>query len=144
MSDTRRFPVDGTPVGRRVFLGLVAAGAGAVVAGAPLSRALSHVQRGLAAHDPSGLSALIPGGGWRYYTVTGGFPSMSTATYRLRIGGLVRTPATLDVAALAAQPRTDLVRDFHCVTGWSVPNVRWSGVRLSTLLDAAGVLPTAT
>ena len=24
---------------------------------------------------------------------------------------------------------------FHCVTGWTVKNVRWSGIRLSHLLD---------
>ena len=134
----------GAPVGRRVFLGLVGFGAAAVALGGPLSRGLSTVQRTLAAHDPSGVSALIPGGGWRYYTVTGSFPSMSDEAYRLRIGGLVGTPATLDLPALASHPRTELVRDFHCVTGWSVPKVRWSGVRLSALLDAAGVLPAAT
>ena len=134
----------GAPVGRRVFLGLVGLGAAAVAGGGPLSRALSTVQGALAPHDPSGLSALIPGGGWRYYTVTGGFPTMAPSAYRLRIGGLVRTPATLDLAALAAAPRTEIVRDFQCVTGWRVPKVRWSGVRLSDLLDRAEVLPTAT
>ncbi len=133
----------GTPVGRRVFLGLIGLGAVTVAAGGPLSRGLSWVQGGLASRDPTGLSALIPGGGWRYYTVTGGFPAMSAADYRLQIGGLVRTPMTLDLAGLAAQPRTDLVRDFQCVTGWRVPKVRWSGVRLAELMDAAGVLPSA-
>src|SRR5690348_7339152 len=117
----------GTPVGRRVFLGLVGLGAVTVAAGGPLSRGLSWVQGGLAPVDPTGLSALIPGGGWRYYTVTGGFPSRTPAAYRLKVSGLVRTPMTLTMADLAAQPRTGLVRDFQCVTGWRVPKVRWSG-----------------
>ena len=144
MDVTSADPGPGTPVGRRVFLGLVGFGAAAVALGGPVSRGLSRVQGSLAAHDRTGLTALIPGGGWRYYTITGSFPSRSADAYRLRIGGLVRTPTTLDLSGLAAQPRTDIVRDFQCVTGWRVPKVRWSGVRLSALLDAAGVLPTAT
>jgi DMSO/TMAO reductase YedYZ molybdopterin-dependent catalytic subunit len=135
---------EGSPVGRRVFLGLVALGAGAVTAGGPLSRVLSGVQRTAAAHDPTGLSALIPGGGWRYYTVTGGFPSVASDAYRLRVTGMVRKPLTLRLDDLSSRPRTSLVRDFQCVTGWRVPDVAWGGVALGTLLDEAGPLPGAT
>jgi DMSO/TMAO reductase YedYZ molybdopterin-dependent catalytic subunit len=134
---------EGSPVGRRVFLGLVALGAGAVAAGSPLSRFLSRVQGAAAAHDPTGLSALIPGGGWRYYTVTNGFPGMSDDAYRLRVSGLVQHPMTLRLTDLTSLPRTTLVRDFQCVTGWRVPKVTWSGVTLASLLDRAGLLPGA-
>jgi len=134
----------GAPIGRRVFLGLVAAGAGAVAVGGPLSRALSRVQGDLAAHDPTGLSSLIPGGGWRYYTVTNGFPSISRDLYRLHIGGLVANPLTLSLDDLVQRPRTAVVRDFQCVTGWRVPNVRWAGVTLASLLAEAHVHPSAT
>ena len=130
---------DGAPIGRRVFLGLVAAGTAVVVAGDPLSRALSRLQATLATHDPTGLSALIPGGGWRYYTVTNGFPGVARADYRLQIGGLVARPLTLTLDDLVARPRTHLVRDFQCVTGWRVPDVHWAGVTLATLLQEAGV-----
>jgi DMSO/TMAO reductase YedYZ molybdopterin-dependent catalytic subunit len=41
-------------------------------------------------------------------------------------------------------PQTTLVRDFQCVTGWRVPEVHWSGVRLSELIDRAQPAPTAT
>src|SRR5205085_1839539 len=34
-------------------------------------------------------------------------------------------------------PQTAFTSRFQCVTGWYVEGVRWSGVRLSTLLDAA-------
>lgn len=34
-------------------------------------------------------------------------------------------------AELAALPRIEQVSDFHCVTTWSVCEVRWSGVRFS-------------
>ena len=138
MTDDAEQP-PGAPVGRRVFLGLVAAGAGAVLAGGPLSRGLSRVQETLAQHDRTGLSSLVPGGGWRYYTVTGGFPAADRATYRLKVTGLVDRPRTLTLSELTALPRTTLVRDFQCVTGWRVPNVRWAGVRLADLLTAAGV-----
>jgi len=40
-------------------------------------------------------------------------------------------------------PPTMITKDFQCVTGWRVHNVRWTGVRLSELLDKAGVQPTA-
>ena len=33
---------------------------------------------------------------------------------------------------------------FHCVTGWTVKNVRWAGVRFSDLLAAAKPLPQGT
>jgi DMSO/TMAO reductase YedYZ molybdopterin-dependent catalytic subunit len=33
------------------------------------------------------------------------------------------------------------VSDFHCVTGWSVEDVRWAGVRLADVVDAAGPKP---
>ncbi|GAC1610605.1 MAG: hypothetical protein NVS3B26_18280 [Mycobacteriales bacterium] len=134
----------GTPVGRRVFLSLVGLGAATVAAGGPLSAALSGIRSTTAKYDPTGLSALIPGSGWRYYSVTGDFPKVDAAAYRLRVSGQVRTPLTLSLDDLAAQPRTALVRDFQCVTGWRVPNVHWRGVKLAALLHAAGPLPSAT
>ena len=36
-----------------------------------------------------------------------------------------------------------MVSDFHCVTGWSVENVRWAGVRLRDLVASARPLPSA-
>jgi len=132
----------GSPVGRRLFLGLVGLGAASVAAGGPLSAALSSVQRTAAARDPIGLSALIPGGSWRYYSVTGDFPT-APAGYRLLVSGLVRAPLSLSLADLLARPRTTLQRDFQCVTGWRVPQVRWSGVTLRSLLEAAGPMPAA-
>ena len=126
----------GTPIGRRFFLGLVGVGAVGVATGSTISNWWQQ----LAKRDPTGLSAVFPGGGgWRYYTVTGDYPSRTTADYRLKVHGLVDTPFTLTYDELAALPPTRLDRDFQCVTGWRVLGVKWQGVRLSDLLDRAGV-----
>ena len=141
----RRAPGDeplGTPVGRRVFLSLIGLGAASVAAGGPLSSVLGRVQATAAANDPVGLSALIPGG-WRYYSVTGDFPAINPAAYRLRASGLVSRPMVLSTSDLAARPRASIVRDFQCVTGWRIPKVQWSGVTLRSLIEAAGPQPSA-
>jgi DMSO/TMAO reductase YedYZ molybdopterin-dependent catalytic subunit len=128
----------GTPVGRRVVLGLLALGAAGVAAGPQLSRQLGRLSGALSAHDPTGLSALIPGNGFRFYSVTDGFPYRPPSTYRLRVTGNVARELTLTLADLQRMRRTRITRDFQCVTGWRVTGVRWEGVALSDLLDAAG------
>jgi DMSO/TMAO reductase YedYZ molybdopterin-dependent catalytic subunit len=119
------------------MLGLGAVG---VLAGRSINDGINSVLAPLQRADPTGLSSLIPGGDqWRYYTVTGGFPSETDAAYRLQVDGLVDHPTTYDLASLKALPATSLVKDFQCVTGWRVTGVHWTGVLLSELLDRAGV-----
>jgi hypothetical protein len=131
----------GRPVGRRIVLGLLGLGAVGVAGGRTFSNLSGRVAGALSKHDPTGLSALLPGGGWRYYTVTSGFPWRPPAVYRLTVTGNVNRELTLKTTDLKRMPRTRLTADFQCVTGWRVPNVRWEGVRLSDILDAAGVEP---
>jgi DMSO/TMAO reductase YedYZ molybdopterin-dependent catalytic subunit len=135
--------VRGTPVGRRVFLGLLGAGAVGVVAGAQIQSWLERTVAPVLAHDPTGLASLLPVGRFRIYTVTGGLPERSRADYRLRVHGLVDTPTNLGFADLRAMAAVGITRDFQCVTGWRVPDVRWKGVRLRDVLDRAGVQPAA-
>jgi DMSO/TMAO reductase YedYZ molybdopterin-dependent catalytic subunit len=130
---------DGTPVGRRVVLGLLGLGAAGVAAGPAISRVLGDLAGAVSAHDPTGLSALIPGSGFRFYSVTDGFPWQPPDRYRLKVTGNVSRELTLTVDELHAMPRTKLTRDFQCVTGWRVPHAHWEGVLLSELLDRAGV-----
>jgi DMSO/TMAO reductase YedYZ molybdopterin-dependent catalytic subunit len=88
---------------------------------------------------------LIPvGDSFRFYSVTGAVPTKNAQTYRLAIDGMVTQTASYTLADLQAMPQTSLVRDFQCVTGWHVPQVQWSGVRLSTLLDRAAPAASAT
>jgi DMSO/TMAO reductase YedYZ molybdopterin-dependent catalytic subunit len=131
---------DGAPVGRRVALGLLGLGALGIVTGTRAQDAVSSALAPIQLRDPTGLTSLLPvGDTFRFYSVTGGVPTRDATSYRLGVGGLVDHPLTLTLADLQAMPQTDLVRDFQCVTGWRVPQVPWSGVRLSTLLDRAGV-----
>ena len=122
---------------------MVGLGAAGIVGGATVQRALGKLLQPVT-NTAGGLSSLIPGANtFRIYTVTDGFPEVAAADYKLKISGLVANPMTLTLSDLEALPRTTLVRDFQCVTGWRVPNVRWDGVLLSDLLDRAGVDPSA-
>ncbi|MFI8894167.1 molybdopterin-dependent oxidoreductase [Streptomyces paradoxus] len=134
----------GAPIGRRVFLGTLALGAAGVVAAPPLQRGLESFLGGAADKDPTGLTGLLPnGGGFRYYSVASSVPRKNADSYRLTVDGLVDRPTTYTLDDLKALPQTRLVRDVQCVTGWRVPDTPFEGVRLSRLLDAARVRPTA-
>ncbi|MEV6384072.1 molybdopterin-dependent oxidoreductase [Streptomyces sp. NPDC051773] len=135
----------GRPIGRRILLGTLGLGALGVVAAPVLQRGMEAFLGEAAQKDPTGLTGLLPnGGGFRYYSVTASVPRKSAADYRLTVGGLVDKPATYTLADLRALPQTRMVKDVQCVTGWRVPDTPFEGVRLSALLDAAGVRPSAT
>ncbi|MFF1909030.1 molybdopterin-dependent oxidoreductase [Kitasatospora sp. NPDC058218] len=124
----------GTPVGRRVVLGLLGLGAAGVVAGPSLQRAQDTV----AGKDPTGLTGLLPGGGgFRYYSVVSSVPTKGPDTYSLTVDGLVDRPGSYRLADLQAMPQRRIVRDVQCVTGWRVPATPFEGVPLAHLLDAA-------
>jgi DMSO/TMAO reductase YedYZ molybdopterin-dependent catalytic subunit len=126
----------GTPVGRRIVLGMVGLGTVGVLAGRWLSEGVSDV---VASTAPA-LSGVLPAaGGFRIYTVTSGYPDFDPSTYRLTVTGRVAKELSLSLTDLAALPQTSLTKDFQCVTGWRVADVPWSGVLLSDVLDAAGV-----
>ena len=126
------------PVGRRVFLGMVAAGAAGIAFGA-------GVQGKVAKTLGSGLANVLPGGDqFQIYSVSDTFPTITSATYRLSISGLIRRPSTFSLADLQGMPSVTFTRTFQCVTGWRVPNVAWEGVRLGHLLDLVGVVSGAT
>ncbi|MFD0649266.1 molybdopterin-dependent oxidoreductase [Streptomyces malaysiensis subsp. malaysiensis] len=117
-------------------------GAGAMAAAPWLQSGLETALGAVADKDPTGVTGLLPnGGGFRYYSVTSSVPHKDDSSYRLTVDGLVDKPAAYRLADLRALPQTRLVRDVQCVTGWRVPETPFEGVRLSTLLDAAGVSP---
>jgi len=89
------------------------------------------------------LGNLFPVGGWRIYTVSGSMPIFDPASWRLEIGGLVRNPRSFTYDEVLALPQSSQVSTFHCVTGWTVKNVHWSGVRFEHLLDLVQPMPEA-
>lgn len=115
-------------VGRRVFLGMSVLGLGGIVFEGPVNSVLQ----------------LIPWWpGFRIYSITGSYPHISDSDYRLEISGLVNNPTVFTLADLKAMPSTSFSQEFQCVTGWTVPNVQWEGVRLSEILSRAGVQESA-
>jgi DMSO/TMAO reductase YedYZ molybdopterin-dependent catalytic subunit len=132
--------VAGTPVGRRVILGMLGLGTAGVLFGSKVQDAINRVMGPITAGDPTGITSLIPAaGGFRIYSVVGFLPKKADLDYRLKIHGLVDKPMTLTLADLEAMTPTSLTKDFQCVTGWRVRDVPWVGVRLADVLDAAGV-----
>ncbi|WP_211258767.1 molybdopterin-dependent oxidoreductase [Spirillospora albida] len=130
---------EGAPVGRRIVLGMLGLGAAGVAVGASLQREVGEVLAPV-----GGLGNVLPAaGGFRYYTVTGSVRRRSPREWRMTVGGLVERPRQIGVDDLARLPQTVLDKDFQCVTGWRVPDVRWAGVALPDLLDVIGVSPRA-
>jgi DMSO/TMAO reductase YedYZ molybdopterin-dependent catalytic subunit len=120
-------------IGRTGFLGILGAGA----LGLFLARDVTGL---LDRAVPQSVSAIVPTGGWRIYTIGSSMPNVAPEAYRLRVDGLVGAPKTFTLADLKEMPRAEQVSDFHCVTGWVVKNVRWAGVRLDDVLVRAGAL----
>jgi DMSO/TMAO reductase YedYZ molybdopterin-dependent catalytic subunit len=132
---------EGRLLGRRAFFGVVGVGLSGLLWG---DQAARLVAKSTVLLPPPVRSAVPIGDGWRIYTISGGYPPFDPATWRLTIDGLVERPLSLTYAQLRALPSASQVSDFHCVTGWSVPDVHWRGVRFDDLLASAGVSPRAT
>jgi len=118
-------------IGRAGFLGILGAGAVGLFFARDFTGVLDRAV-------PRAVSSIVPTSGWRIYTVAGSMPKIDPAAYRLRVDGLVEAPKSFSLADLKAMPRAEQVSDFHCVTGWSVSNVHWAGVRIADLLESAG------
>ncbi len=82
--------------------------------------------------------ATLAGGGlvgrFRLYFVNQKIPTFNPATWRLTVGA-----KTYTWDQFQALPQTELVCNFHCVTGWSVMSITWVGIRLVDLLADAEV-----
>jgi DMSO/TMAO reductase YedYZ molybdopterin-dependent catalytic subunit len=128
--------VDDRTIGRAAFLGLLGAGAAGLFVARDVAGLLGRIV-------PDRVQAAVPTSGWRIYSIGSSLPTIDPVSYRLRIDGAVERPVTLALDDLRALPRATQISDFHCVTGWSVEDVAWGGVRFSDLLSAARPLPTA-
>jgi DMSO/TMAO reductase YedYZ molybdopterin-dependent catalytic subunit len=136
-------PVDleegrGKPVGRRVFLGLLGLGAAGVVFGSKVQKLFDPVAR----VDPTGFAeAALPVQKFRLYTVTTEFPVRAKKDYVLSVTGFVKNELRLTYDDLLAMEPVNITRDFQCVTGWRVDDVKWRGVKLWDIVERAGITP---
>lgn len=153
--------------GRRAFLAGAAAFVGALLwggagqkVGFPGMELFSHVPVGPGFEPPAVGSGEVgpdsvwngpPGGKppgrqgrFRVYSVTDPLPRIQTADWSLTVDGLVERSLAFTWETFTAVAAVSQASDFHCVTGWSVWGVNWTGVRLKDLLEQAGVKPGAT
>jgi DMSO/TMAO reductase YedYZ molybdopterin-dependent catalytic subunit len=135
----REVPREGLPIGRAAFLATILAGVGGIA----IAPSVASVVNGAANALPAGLGTLVPGGGWRIYSIVTPLPKFDPATYALRIHGEVEKPVTLRFSEVAALKGESQVSTFHCVTGWSVADVHWEGVRAATIADLVKPKPAA-
>lgn len=64
------------------------------------------------------------------------------STYKLTVDGLVEKPLTLNYGDLQSYGQVSWLMDLNCVEGWGFI-AKWTGTRLSAILDDAGVKPGA-
>jgi DMSO/TMAO reductase YedYZ molybdopterin-dependent catalytic subunit len=64
------------------------------------------------------------------------------ADWKLEVGGLVDRPLSLSLADLRQLPARTQITRHDCVEGWSSIG-KWTGAKLSALLDLAGPKPDA-
>ena len=125
-------------VSRRFFL--TAAGGAIINIGLPgvFIKRSDAEQRKLAAEmRPDGKPRLPPGQtAVEKILDMGGTPGAATIeNWRLRIRGEVAKPTVISYQDLLNLDQVDITCDVHCVTGWTLLDSQWSGVRLATIMD---------
>lgn len=86
--------------------------------------------------DPGAPSQRVPSPEYRQLQATG------FEGYRLSVEGAVSRPASFSLSELKSFPSRTQITKHVCEEGWSAI-AQWTGVPLSRVLDAAGLLPTA-
>jgi len=119
-------------VGRALFVGTMAAGVSSLYWGKSVWSRISSVISPLENAIP-----LLPSKGWRIYTVASTMPKFDETSWQLGVGGHVEKPVSIRYKDLLALPKVEQISTFHCVTGWTVNNVHWGGVRLAEVLALA-------
>jgi len=71
-------------------------------------------------------------------------PDADPESWTVRITGLVERPLSLTLPEVRGLGVVEIVRDFHCVESWSVPDNTWKGVPVHRILKLANPLPEAS
>ena len=125
-------------ISRRTFL--AAAGGTIVSIGLPgtFIKLSEAKQRALAASTRPDGSPRLPPGQHAVEKILdmGGTPGTATvANWNLRIHGEVERPIVLSYEDLLNLDQVHIICDVHCVTGWTLLDSSWTGVRLETIMD---------
>jgi DMSO/TMAO reductase YedYZ molybdopterin-dependent catalytic subunit len=155
-------PAPGNPSRRRLLGGALVGMGFAALGGSVAWRALTTAPRGLvradrsvrAAADPcfESLPGLTPGitPTANHYVVDIDLtdPVLSASTWRLKVGGEVRTPLTLSLSDLRAMRTVEQPILMQCISnpvaGGLIGNATWTGVSLDEILALAGLPDDAT
>jgi DMSO/TMAO reductase YedYZ molybdopterin-dependent catalytic subunit len=122
------------PIGRRTFLGLMAAGVAALFLGKDLFAWIGRLGGGGSSRGTEGfrINSVAPA------------PDFVEDSWRLTVDGLFRRPSSLTFADFTGLPQEEQTQDFYCVEGWGVSDVVWKGVTVRELMSQADLDPLAT
>jgi len=90
---------------------------------------------------PSGDAERLPPGqvyarNWVIYAALG-VPHVDVQSWRLHVTGMVKNRLEFTYEQLQGLPLKRYVRDFSCVTRWSIGDVVWEGVPIRVLAERA-------
>ncbi len=66
-----------------------------------------------------------------------GQPEIDINQWRLEITGMVENKLSFTYKELLNMRQVEYISDFHCVTGWTVERVRWTGVSTREIIELA-------
>lgn len=125
-------------ISRRTFL---AAAGGSIVSiglpGAFIKLSDAKQQAFAASLRPDGRPRLPPGqhAVEKILDMGGTVGTANAADWNMRIHGEVERAMVLSYGELLNLDQVHIVCDVHCVTGWTLLDSRWTGVRLGTIMD---------
>jgi DMSO/TMAO reductase YedYZ molybdopterin-dependent catalytic subunit len=73
----------------------------------------------------------------------GEIPKIDINNWDFTVKGLVRSPLRFTFQEFIKLPSVELVADFHCVTGWSMLDLKWKGILFKTIAQLAEPLSEA-
>ncbi|NPA52151.1 MAG: sulfite oxidase-like oxidoreductase [Aquificae bacterium] len=72
-----------------------------------------------------------------------GAPFVDLENYRFKIFGEVEEKVVLSWDDIESLEKVELIADFHCVTRWSCPDVRWIGFHVEEIKKLVKIKDTA-
>jgi DMSO/TMAO reductase YedYZ molybdopterin-dependent catalytic subunit len=86
---------------------------------------------------PDGRSRLPPGqhAVERIIDMGGQAGTATVENWKMRVYGEVEKPLVFSYDELLALEQVQVICDVHCVTGWTLLDSSWTGVRLATIMD---------